>query len=353
MEMEACVPVTAVRLTRSRNADGGLVVRLGVPLLHEYLEFLAGRCRPNTVLAVAYDLKVFFTVVAEPPRRVRPVDVLGFMTAQRIGGDGRLQATGDGAGGVSARTLRRRLSSVSGLYGFLHARGDVSVNPVPRGLPTRRERQRPGQGVPLVRVPRTLPQILGPAEVDALTAALRRHRDRAMVAAMVLGGLRRCEVLGLRLGDLRFGERRLFVAEGKGGHQRLIPVSVRFFTEVSAYLDAERPADASTDRVFVVLQGPRRGLPLSADGLDEVLDGARGRAGLEHATCHQLRHTCLTQLRKAGMSLEAVQAQAGHASIESTRIYLHLGDDWLASQYRKAAEAIDAQLLPGSIAGAR
>ena len=353
MEMEAFVPVTVVRLTRSRNADGGLVVRLGVPLLDEYLEFLAGRCRPNTVLAVAYDLKVFFTVVAKPPRRVRPVDVLAFMTAQRTGGDGRLQVA-DASAGVSARTLRRRLSSVSGLYGFLHARGDVAVNPVPRGLPTRRERQRPGQGVPLVRAPRTLPQILGPAEVDALTAALRTHRDRAMVAAMVLGGLRRCEVLGLRLADLRFGERRLFIAEGKGGHQRLIPVSARFFTEVSAYLDAERPADASTGRVFVVLQGPRRGLPLSADGLDEILDGARGRAGLEHATCHQLRHTCLTQLRKAGMSLEAVQAQAGHASIESTRIYLHLGDDWLASQYRKAAEAIDAQLLPGSIAaGAR
>ena len=64
--------------------------------------------------------------------------------------------------------------------------------------------------MPLVRVPWTLPQILGPAEIDALTAALRTHRDRAMVAAMVLGGLRRCEVLGLRLGDLRFGERRLF-----------------------------------------------------------------------------------------------------------------------------------------------
>jgi integrase/recombinase XerD len=47
------------------------------------------------------------------------------------------------------------------------------------------------------------------------------------------------------------------------------------------------------------------------------------------------------------MALEAVQAQAGHASIESTRIYLHLADDWLASQYRKAAEAIDAQMLAG------
>ncbi len=47
------------------------------------------------------------------------------------------------------------------------------------------------------------------------------------------------------------------------------------------------------------------------------------------------------------MALEAVQAQAGHVSIESTRIYLHLADDWLAGQYRRAAEAIDAQMLPG------
>jgi len=348
------MPVPVVRLTRLQNATGECVVRLGVRLLDEYLEFLAGRCRPNTVLAVAYDLKVFFTAVAKSPRRVCPADVLVFMTAQRAGGEGRLQVAEPGAG-VSARTLRRRLSSVSGLYGFLLARGDVSVNPVPRGLPTRRERQRPGQGVPLVRVPRTLPQVLEPGEVDALTAALRTHRDRAMVAAMVLGGLRRCEVLGLRLPDLRFGERRVFIAEGKGGHQRLIPVSPRFFTEVSAYLDTERPPGAGTDRVFTVLKGPRRGMPLSADGLDEILDGARQRAGLARGTCHQLRHTCLTQLRKAGMSLEAVQAQAGHASIESTRIYLHLGDDWLASQYRRAAEAIDAQALAAhpAVASAR
>jgi integrase/recombinase XerD len=338
------MPAAVVRVIRSRDAAGDLVVRLGVPLLDEYLEFLGGRCRPNTVLAVAYDLKVFFTAVKKTPRRVRPADVLAFMTAQRTGRDGRLQVA-DPAAGVSARTLRRRLSSVSGLYGFLLARGDVALNPVPRGLPTRRERQRPGQGVPLVRSPRTLPRILEPAEVDALMAALRTHRDRAMVAAMVLGGLRRCEVTGLQLGDLRFGERRVFIAEGKGGHQRLIPVSARFFTEVSAYLDAERPAGAATDAVFTVLKGPRRGQPLTVAGLDEILDGARRRAGLAHATCHQLRHTCLTQLRKAGMTLEAVQAQAGHASIESTRIYLHLGDDWLASQYRRAAEAIDAQAL--------
>jgi diacylglycerol kinase family enzyme len=56
MEMEARVTVTVIRLSRSRNRGGELVVRLGIGLLDEYLEFLGGRCRPNMVLAVAYDL---------------------------------------------------------------------------------------------------------------------------------------------------------------------------------------------------------------------------------------------------------------------------------------------------------
>ncbi len=168
-----------------------------------------------------------------------------------------------------------------------------------------------------------------------------------MVEAMVFGGLRRCEVLGLRLADLRPGERKVFIAEGKGGHQRMVPISSRFFTSVAAYLDTERPADSASEFVFVVLKGPRRGSPLSAYGLDEILDLARERAGLTKGTCHELRHTCFTRLREAGMALEAVQAQAGHTSVETTRLYLHLADDWLAGEYRRASEAIDAQASVG------
>jgi integrase/recombinase XerD len=58
-----------LRLRRSRDAAGDLVVRFGVALLDSYLEFLAVRSRPNTVVAVGYDLKVFFTVVGKPPGR--------------------------------------------------------------------------------------------------------------------------------------------------------------------------------------------------------------------------------------------------------------------------------------------
>jgi integrase/recombinase XerD len=132
------------------------------------------------------------------------------------------------------------------------------------------------------------------------------------------------------------------VVEGKGGHHRVVPAANRFFGALGSYLHDERPSDACTDRVFVVLKGPRRGLRLSAEGLDEILAGARKRAGLQHATCHELRHTCLTRLREAGMALEAVQAQAGHRSIESTRVCLHLANDWLADQYLRASELIDA-----------
>lgn len=333
-------------LIRSRGPSGQVVVRLGVPLVDDYLEFMEGRCRPNTVLAAAYDLRVFFRLVDKTPAEVEPADVLGFITAQRTGRSGGvgLQPVDDEPGGVAISTVARRLSIVSGFFAYLQARGDIDANPVPRGLPTRRERSRPDQGVPLTRRVRRLPRILTPEEVDQLSAALRTHRDRAMVAAMVFGGLRRCEVLGLRLEDLRVAERRVFIADGKGGHQRLVPMSTRFFAAVATYLDTERPTGADTDRVFVVLKGSTRGRPLSVRGLDEILAGARRRAGLDHATCHELRHTCLTRLREAGMALEAVQAQAGHASIESTRIYLHLADDWLAAQYRKAAEVLDAQL---------
>lgn len=133
-------------LIRSRGAGGEPVVRLGMPLIDDYLEFLAGRCRPNTVLAAGYDLKVFFSVVGKAPEQVRPVDVLAFVTAQRTGRTGdqvlqRVDPSGEHSG-VGSSTVARRLSSIFGFFGYLQARGDVPANPVPRGLPTRRERSR-------------------------------------------------------------------------------------------------------------------------------------------------------------------------------------------------------------------
>ena len=56
---------------------------VGEPLLDEYLRFVAARCRPNTLLAQSFDVKVFFTVVGKPPLEVGTADVLRFIEAQR------------------------------------------------------------------------------------------------------------------------------------------------------------------------------------------------------------------------------------------------------------------------------
>ena len=330
------------------RADGVREYTVGHELVDEFLEFVSGRARPNTVRGYAHDLSVFFGVIRKEPCEVTAKDVLRFVSAQRRPRKGaeNLVRISDGESGLSTSTIKRRLAAVSSFYGYLVIRGDAGVvtNPVPQGLPTRRNRHRGQRGAPLLRGVRRLPRILDPEEVESLMAALRTDRDRAMAQAMLLGGLRRCEVLGLRLEDLRLGEWQVFIAEGKGGHQRLVPISPTFFATVADYMNTERPPDAPTDRLFVSLKGPRRGHPLSVEGLDEIFGAARERAGLVHGTCHELRHTCFTRLREAGMAIEAIQAQAGHRSIASTRIYLHLGVDWLADEYRKAIEVLQASV---------
>jgi integrase len=162
------------------------------------------------------DLRALFAVIDKPLVDVSTADVLEFIAERRRPrGDGRVVRLSDGESGRSARTIKGRLSSISGLFTFLVMVGEASANPVPRGLSTRRSRGK--RGLLLIRTPRTLPNVVEPGEVDAFIGPMRRWRDRAMVEAMLLGGLRHCEVLGFRFEELRAGERRVFIVEGKGG----------------------------------------------------------------------------------------------------------------------------------------
>ena len=86
-------------LVREDDRGGRPVLRLGHGQLDRYLEFVAARARPNTVLATGYDLKVFFSAVLKDPVEVTTADVLGFITAQR--GDRKVIRLSDGESGLS------------------------------------------------------------------------------------------------------------------------------------------------------------------------------------------------------------------------------------------------------------
>src|SRR5680860_691913 len=116
---------------RSARTDGGEHVRVGHPLLDAYLDLVAARGRPNTLLATAFDLKVFFSIIDKDPVDVDTTDVLVFIEAQRAPRRGptvvvRIE---DGEAGLSARTIKRRLATIAGLYEYLIVRGDTPVSP--------------------------------------------------------------------------------------------------------------------------------------------------------------------------------------------------------------------------------
>jgi len=243
--------------------------------------------------------------------------------------------------------MNRRIAAVRGLFEYLVVMGARAINPVPaarrsaglratrRGLLGHLGPGRRRSGGQLVRQPRRLPEALDPSDVSSFLSDLRTYRDRAIVLAMVLGGLRSAEVRSLRLADVDMGMRRLRVL-GKGGRERVVPVDAAFFAECAAYLREERRAGCRTPECFVVLRGPTTGRPLTEAGLRSLFRKHRATSGATRVRAHRLRHTYGTELATAGMDLLVLRELMGHASPETTAGYVHLSPQTLAAEYAKA-----------------
>jgi integrase/recombinase XerD len=324
-----------------QECEDGKVVRLslGVPEADAYLKFLRYRCRPNSWISYGYDLQVFLNTVSKSILEVTSADILAFVESQRSPRSGPKRSV---VPGLCNRTIGRRLATIAGFYEYLRVFHDFPRNnPVPRGLTKRSvfwgNRYGSGGVTPLVRAPETLPRPLDDQEVGLFVDSLRSHRDKAMVLIMLLAGLRKSEVVKLTLRDVDFGQHTLFVREGKGGYERVAAISNLALKELLEYLDKERPS-SSSETVFLALKGPHRGQPLRIAALDTIIKYHRRQAKTPGVQCHRMRHTCFTRLRQGGMSLEALQAQAGHKSIISTRVYLHLCPRELQQEYLRMSD---------------
>jgi len=112
---------------------------------------------------------------------------------------------------------------------------------------------------------------------------------------------------------------------------------------VAAYLDAERPPGAATDRVFVVLKGPHRGQPLTEAGLRRIFRYHREIAGVPAGNPHALRHTFGTALAEAGVDLAVMQALLGHAHVDTSARYIHLAPAHVKAEFDAARDRIRAR----------
>jgi site-specific recombinase XerD len=316
-----------------------------------FLAHLAARAfSPATVRAYAYDLVNFGRFCVERGVRMAdaaPTDLFDYLEWQssRPARGGRVVRLA--ARRPAPATMNRRIAAVRALFEFVVLAGVRSDSPVPSprrssGLRARRRGllghvppRHPRRGGRLVQQPRSLPESLESAEVDAFLADLSTHRDRAMALAMLLGGLRAGEVRSLRLADVDMGLRRLRVV-GKGGRERVVPVDRAFFGELASYLRAERPPGCATPACFVVLRGPTTGQPMTEAGMRRIFRTHRARSGATRVRPHRLRHTFGTELAAAGIDLLVLRALMGHASPETTAGYVNLSVATLAAEYAKA-----------------
>ncbi len=348
-------------VVRARQVDGKY--RLdgdwdGLDSANAFLAHLAGRgFSPATVRAYAFDVLNLARFLGERNLALAVVDAplvfdwIDWQGVRRVG----CAVTAERSRAAAASTVNRRVAAVRALFEYLVMTGRRADNPVPsprRGQGLRRSERGllghlgPGRARPggrLVRQPRLLPESLPAGDVDAFIATLGTHRDRAMVLAMLLGGLRSAEARGLLLADVDMGRRRLRVI-GKGGKERHVPVDAAFFTEVAAYLRWERPPGLATPQCFVVLRGPTTGAPVSEAGLRSLFRRHRELSNATRVRPHRLRHTFGTELASAGIDLLALRALMGHVSPETTACYVHLSVEQLAAEYGAARATLAGTL---------
>lgn len=179
-----------------------------------------------------------------------------------------------------------------------------------------------GLGQPHVRrelLPQAAPRALDQAEQRRLLRAAERAtaRDRALVGVMLFTALRIGEAVKLDLEDLRISARKgeVVVRSGKGDASRSVPLNAVLRAMLNEWL-GERRANEGEPAVFVT----RRGGRLSARSADEAVRKLVADADLE-VSAHALRHTCLTNLVRAGEDLVMVAEIAGHRRLDTTRRY--------------------------------
>lgn len=209
--------------------------------------------------------------------------------------------------GWAPSTRRNRFAVVRAFCAYLVAEGVLRRDPF-------RDMKSPKE-------PRRSPRALHHEQVVAILAACPDIRSRLCAVLMVQQGLRRKEVAGLQIGDIDFHQRIMRVC-GKGGHERMLPVTDETYSTLLRYL-GQFPA--TTGPLIRSYQYPTSGL--TADSIYSVVVAAMREAGVKQAaldgvTPHALRHTAATDMLRHGAHVRDVQAALGHQHLSTTEIYL-------------------------------
>jgi integrase/recombinase XerD len=317
------------------------------PQVEPFIEMLSAErgAAANTQEAYRRDLAAFAAFLGPRGSRLEaagPADIRGFLSQLA-------------RAGMAPRTSARRLSALRQFYRFLLTEGLRGDDPT-------LEIDSPRQGRPL-------PKILSEAEVGTLLDQAHAGegpealRLTALVELLYASGLRISELVGLRLGAAQ-RDQRLLIVQGKGGKERMVPLSAAARQALSAYIEVRDhflpkiPAKAGQDtqgrtpaRTASPWLFPSRAAAghITRHRVAQLLKELAARSGIEVAKVspHVLRHAFASHLLDHGADLRALQKMLGHADISTTQIYTHVLGERLKSLVQ------DHHPLAGGVGGRR
>ena len=270
-------------------------------LIERFLEMMAAEAgaAPNTLAAYRTDL-VLASHMLE-----------GRLAAAEAADLARL---GESWRDLARATVARKAAALRRFYAFLADEGHRADDP--------------GSALPRPGAARALPKVLSHEDVDRLFAAIAAHTERvpldptdlrlsALVELLYGSGLRATELVSLPRNAIA-PDRPYLILKGKGGRERLVPISDRARVAVAVWR-----GHVANDRPWLFPSGRTH---LSRVRLYQLLKGLAAEAGIppERVSPHVLRHAFATHLLAGGADLRALQSMLGHADIATTEIYTHV-----------------------------
>jgi integrase/recombinase XerC len=284
-------------MTHTRAAMHTMTLEKG---LATFLNALSGKNRSGATLrAYQTDIAQFIAflhdnnVSIKTPAEVEKIDVMEYLSALA-----KRELTG------IARA--RKMSALREYFRFMEGVGLIAKSPT--------------TGIETPKREKNTRQFLRADEyTKMLSLAGANPRDYAVLQVFLQTGIRVSELANLTIADIDFIKPAITV-RGKGSVEREIALEKKSIHALKSYL-AIRPASIST-RVFLNYQGE----PISERGIRKLVVKYRKEAGItKKASCHTLRHTFATYKAEKGVSAYQLQQWLGHANLNTTQIYVHLG----------------------------
>jgi integrase/recombinase XerC len=267
-----------------------------------FINALSGKNRSQaTIRAYQTDIQQFIrflheiSVSAINPQDVSKVDILEYFS---------FLAKKDLTGVARAR----KLSALREYFRFLEGIGEIEKSPT--------------NGVETPKREKNARQFLRSDEyTKMLSLAGANARDYAILQVFLQTGIRVSELAHLKMEDIDFIKPSISV-RGKGNSQREIALEKKGIQALRSYLAVRPVPEGSTERLFLNYKGE----PISERGVRKLVVKYTKAAGItKKASCHTLRHTFATYKAEKGVSPFQLQQWLGHANLNTTQIYVHLG----------------------------